>query len=130
MARSILAVLAGWASVGALVVLTDLILMKLFPHGYTPGQMPSDTTSAISLFTSTAYSILGGWITAALAPSYPWRHVVALCIWGELMAGLSMAFTMGQVQIWYQLGLIALWLPAIAIGAFLRAGKPRFGPEP
>jgi hypothetical protein len=124
MARSILAVLAGWGSVGVLVVLTDGLLHLLFPGQYTEGKQPPDHLAALSLLTSTCYSVLGGWVTARIAKSKPWRHILALIVWGELMGVLSLVMTWGQIQAWYQIGLIAAWLPAVVAGGWIRAGRP------
>jgi hypothetical protein len=124
MLRSILSVLAGWAAVGLLVVLTDLVLGRLFPAEYVSGRIPPDRLSALSLATATLYSVLGGWITARLAGSRPWRHAVYLILWGELMGAISAVMTWGQIQWWYQLGLLAAWPLAIAAGCWLRAGSP------
>jgi hypothetical protein len=124
MLRSILSVLAGWAVVGLLVVLTDLVLGRLFPAEYVSGRIPPDRLSALSLATATLYSVLGGWITARLAGSRPWRHAVYLILWGELMGAISAVMTWGQIQWWYQLGLLAAWPLAIAAGCWLRAGSP------
>ncbi|MEJ5367897.1 MAG: hypothetical protein WHT08_06240 [Bryobacteraceae bacterium] len=124
MLRSILSVLAGWASVGILVVLTDLVLGKVFPGEYVAGQMPPDRLAALSLGTSTLYSVLGGWITVKLAARQPWRHAVYLILWGELMGVLSAVMTWGQIQSWYQMGLLATWPAAIAAGCWLAAGSP------
>lgn len=124
MVRSILAVLAGWGSVGVLVVLTDGLLHMLHPGEYTEGKMPPDHLAAISLFTSTMYSIVGGWITARIAQAKPWHHILGLIVWGELMGIASMIATWGQIQAWYQIGLIVAWAPAVVAGGWIRAGKP------
>ncbi len=124
MLRSILSVLAGWASVGILVVLTDLVLGKLFPGEYVAGKIPPDSLSALSLGTATLYSVLGGWITGKLAARQPWRHAVYLILWGELMGVLSAVMTWGQIQWWYQIGLLVAWPVAIAAGCRLAAGSP------
>lgn len=124
MARSILAVLAGWGCVGVLVVLTDGLLHLLFPAQYTMGKMPPDHLAAVSLATSTLYSVVGGWVTARIAKDRPWRHIVGLMVWGELMGVASLIATWGQVQAWYQVGLIVAWIPAVAAGGWIRAGKP------
>ena len=128
MARSILAVLAGWGIVGVFVVLTDMLLMKLFPTEYVTGKPPSDQLAAVSLATSSLYSVAGGWLTARIAATKPWHHILGLMIWGEIMGIVSMVMTWGQVQMWYQIGLIVMWLPAVVAGGWIRAGKPRFGP--
>jgi hypothetical protein len=127
MLRSILSVLAGWASVGILVVLTDLVLGKMFPAEYVAGKIPPDRLAALSLGISTLYSVLGGWITAKLAARRPWRHAVYLILWGEIMGVLSAVMTWGQIQWWYQTGLLVAWPVAIAAGCWLAAGAPSGG---
>lgn len=124
MLRSIFSVLAGWASVGILVVLTDLALGKLFPGEYVAGRMPPDRLAVLSLGTATLYSVLGGWITVKLAARQPWRHAVYLILWGELMGALSVVMTWGQIQSWYQIGLLVAWPAAIAAGCWLAAIPP------
>lgn len=124
--RSVLSVLAGWATVGALVVATDGLLMALFPDRYVAGRLPPDSLAALSLATSTLWSTAGGWVTARLAPFKPWHHILGLILWGELLGFVSAALTWGQVQLWYQVGLLILWTPAVCLGGWLRAGKPSF----
>lgn len=128
MARSILAVLAGWGSVGILVVLTDGLLHLLFPTEYTMGKQPPDYLAAISLLTSTVWSVAGGWVTARIAKNKPWHHILGLIVWGELMGVVSLVMTWGQIQPWYQIGLIVAWLPAVVAGGWIRAGKPTLRP--
>jgi hypothetical protein len=125
MIRSVLAVLAGWGIVGVLVVITDLVLMKIFPDQYVSGKMPPDNLAALSLATSTLWSVLGGWVTARIAAFKPWHHILGLVVWGELMGIASAVMTWGQIQSWYQIGLIVMWMPAVAAGAWICAGKPQ-----
>lgn len=126
-ARSVLSVLAGWGSVGVLVVSTDLALSRLFPSEYVPGRMPPDRLAAIGLGTGTMYSVLGGWVTARLAPLRPWAHLLGLMIWGELLGLVSAVVTWGQTQEWYQIGLLVMWTPAVVLGGWIHAGKPQLG---
>jgi len=125
MLRSILSILGGWGVVGVLVVLTDTLLGKVFPKEYVPGTMPPDHLAALSLATSTIYSVIGGWVTARIAPEKHWQHVMGLLVWGEVMGIASTAMTWGQIQPWYQLGLLVLWPVAVIIGGWIRIGKPR-----
>ncbi len=124
--RSVLSVLAGWATVGALVVATDAALAAIFPGDYIAGRLPPDSLAAASLATSTIWSVAGGWVTARLAPFKPWHHILGLILWGELLGFVSAALTWGQTQLWYQAGLLIMWTPAVFLGGWLRAGKPRF----
>ncbi|MBI5085773.1 MAG: hypothetical protein HZB13_14385 [Acidobacteria bacterium] len=123
MVRSILAVLAGWGTVGVLVVCTDLVMTKIFPDQYVAGKMPPDSLAALSLATSTLWSVVGGWVTARLAASKPWRHILGLFLWGELMGVVSAVMTWGLMQHWYQIGLLLAWLPAVVAGGWIRVGK-------
>lgn len=125
MVRSIFAVLLGWAAVGVLVVATDTAMMKMYPDQYVHGQLPPDYLVWVSLLTSTLWSVLGGYVTARLAPRKVWHHILGLAIWGELMGVASAIATWGQVQTWYQIGLLVLWAPAVALGGWLRAGSRR-----
>lgn len=120
--------LAGWGSVGVLVVLTDGLLHLLFPSEYTMGKRPPDYLAALSLVTSTLWSVVGGWVTARIAKTKPWHHILGLIVWGELMGVVSLVMTWGQIQAWYQIGLIVAWLPAVVAGGWIRAGKPTLQP--
>jgi hypothetical protein len=127
MIRSILVVLAGWVAVGILVVCTDGVLHSIYPNEYVDGKIPPDWLSAVSLVTSTLWSVVGGWVTARLAASKPWHHWLGLVVWGELMGIASAVMTWGKIQSWYQIGLIIAWAPAVGIGCWIRAGKPTLG---
>ena len=122
MVRSILAVLGGWMAVGVLVVVTDLVLGRMYPQAYVAGKIPPDYLSALSLATSIVYSIAGGWLTALIAAKRKWTHVWALVAWGLLMGIASAIFTWGQIQHWYQIGLILGWIPAVLLGGYIKIG--------
>jgi hypothetical protein len=116
MLRTILAVLAGWMTTGVLVVCFDLILRKVIPNDYRDGQIPPDSVTALVLMTSALFSIPAGWVTARLARTDPARHVVYLILWGLLMGIVSAVMSWGQIQWWYQIGLIVLWAPMVLLG--------------
>ncbi|HPT27232.1 MAG TPA: hypothetical protein PLZ95_12490 [Bryobacteraceae bacterium] len=119
MLRSILAVLAGWGTTGVLVVCFDLILRKVIPNDYRDGQIPPDGVSAMVLATSALFSIPAGWVTAKLARIDPSRHVVYLVLWGLLMGIISAVMAWGQIQWWYHIGLLILWIPMVLLGGRL-----------
>jgi MFS family permease len=125
MLRTILAVLGGWMSVGVLVVSTDLLLTQIYPDEYKRGSIPPDYLSGISLFTSTIWSVVGGWICALIAKDRHWRHNFYLILWGLLMGVVSAVMTWGQIQNWYQIGLIVAWPFAVSLGCWIRARNLR-----
>ncbi len=104
---------------GILVVCFDLILRKVIPNDYRDGQIPPDSVTSMVLATSALFSIPAGWVTAKLAKSDPARHVVYLILWGLLMGIVSAIMSWGQIQWWYQIGLIVLWIPAVLLGGRL-----------
>jgi hypothetical protein len=130
MLRSILAVLGGWAVVGVLVVCTDFALMAMFPDQYKEGVVPPDHLAGISLATSTLWSVVGGWVCALIAVRKPWHHLVALMVWGEILGIATAFYYWGKMQSWYLVGLPLLWIPAIFIGGWIKAGKPAFTEHP
>ena len=121
--RSLLAVLAGWAAIQALVVATDAVLVRLFPRQYGAGLIPPDWLTALTLCTGLIWSAAGGWLTARLAPERPWRHALYLILWGETLGFIYAAATLGQIQWWYPAGLLALYPAAVAAGAWLHVRR-------
>jgi len=119
MLRTILAVLAGWLTTGVLVVCFDLVLRKMLPNDYREGQIPPDWVTAMVLATSCLFSVPAGFVTAKLGKSDPSRHVVYLILWGLLMGIVSAVMSWGQIQWWYQIGLIVLWVPMVLLGGRL-----------
>lgn len=71
------------------------------------------------LVTSALFSIPAGWVTAKLARTDPSRHVVYLVLWGLLMGIVAAAMAWDQIQWWYHVGLILLWIPAVLFGGRL-----------
>lgn len=114
---SVLAVLAGYvvfgASAGALFAVT--------------GQDPHTTPTALFMVAGTAYgvafAILGGWLTARLAPSNPTAHVrvVALVIGGIGLASLAFQYSRGSV--WSELATVLVMAPSTLVGTRLAARR-------
>ena len=113
MGRSIVAVVAGFLAVAGLSLATDQLFHVL--EVYPPwGQPMYDTwDNVLALSYRVIYTVLGGFITARLAPRAPMRHVMILAIIG-LVAGSAGAI--GAIAIG---GLGPNWYPiAIAVTAF------------
>jgi hypothetical protein len=112
-------VLTGYMSIGVLVVLTDMVVGKICPSNYVSGTTPPAFYFVVSLVAAPLYSVLGGWICARLSRK-PWRDAVALVIFGEIMGVASLAMTWNSQPHWYGLALLALYPPAVLLGAWLR----------
>jgi hypothetical protein len=111
--KSIVAVIAG---VGAnlLAIPVDLALQSA-------GVFPTEAEGpyALALAYRLAFAVLGGWVTARLAPSSPMKHGWALGLLGVVFASLGAAANWSAGHHWYPLAIIALGLPATVTGARL-----------
>jgi hypothetical protein len=115
--RSIGAVVAG---VGAnlLAIPFDVALMAA---GLFAASDPSagEAQYLLALSYRSAFAVLGGWVTARLAPSSPMTHALVLGGLGVLLASAGAAAQWHLGHHWYPLLLVAVSLPASWGGARL-----------
>lgn len=107
--RSIASVFLGFLAVALLSLGTDQVLhvLKVYPPWGQPMHEPGLNLLALSY--RCIFTVMGGYITARLAPQAAMRHVLVLAIIGFLMG------TLGVVGTW-NLNLGPHWYPiAIAI---------------
>jgi hypothetical protein len=121
--KSIGAVLAG-AIVAILLELgTDELLRQL--HVFPPLSQPMTDSRLLGLATvyRTIYGVVGGYVTAWLAPSRPMLHAFILGTLGELAAIAGVIATWNDVDKygphWYPIALVVLALPPALLGAWL-----------
>lgn len=123
--KSIGAVLAGFVTVAVLSVGTDsaLVAMGVFPAAdqgvYDNGLL------ALALAYRTVYTVLGGWVTAKLAPQKSRLHVLILAGLGTLggVGGVVAATTMPLSPLWYPVALAVLAFPSVWWGGRLGGQK-------
>lgn len=109
--KSIGAVLVGFLTVVILSTVTDTILEKLGIFPSPQGELFITWMLVLAFFYRSIYTVIGGYITARLAPNRPMRHVTILGIIGTI-AGIG-----GIIAGW---NLSAHWYPiAIAATGFL-----------
>lgn len=119
--RSIGAVVAGLATVVVLSTGTDLAL----EHSVLPAMNTAQVSPpllALALSYRILFGVLGGYVTARLAPSRPMTHATILGVIGTLaaIAGIFAMWRFGNQ--WYPIALAVLALPQIWAGAWL-AGR-------
>ena len=112
------AFIAGFATVAVLSMLTDTVLHStgIYP---TDGSVGSDANLAFALAYRTAFTILGGYIAARLAPAHGLRMSVILGIVGTLAATAGAVAMWSVGHHWYPVALAALALPSTALGGWL-----------
>jgi hypothetical protein len=119
--KSIGSVLAGFITVIILSMLADLVVEGLGilppptqPEAIVPWML------ALALAYRTVITVFGGYLTAALAPNRPMRHVIILGILGTFggIAGTIGAWSLGNH--WYPIALAVLALPSVWLGGTWR----------
>src|SRR5690242_12547763 len=106
--KSIGAVLAGIIVIVLLSVATDAVLHAagIMP---SPDQPQSDAKLLLATVYRTLYGVIGGYVTARLAPAKPLRHAVILGVIGILLGLLGLAMTRNMPAVagheWYPIAL-------------------------
>jgi hypothetical protein len=122
---SIAAVLAGFVVVAAASLGTDQVfhLLKVYPPWGEPMRSPG--ANALALAYRIIYSVLGGYITAKLAPRNPVKHAIILGSIGFVISVLGVFITlpMHLGPAWYPIGLAVTALPCSWLGGFLYSRK-------
>ena len=121
--KGIGAILAGMIFIVVSHTATDLVLEKL---GIFP---PPDQGLHITWMVVTAtiyrsiFTVVGGYITAALAPNLRMRYVMILGLIGVAAStfGAIVTIPMGLGPAWYPIALAALALPCAWLGGKLKA---------
>lgn len=122
--RSAFAIIAGIVTNAVPALLIDQVLhmTAVYPPWGQPMFEPELNLLAFSY--RLVLAVLGGYVTARLAPSAPLRHAVILGGIGIVLSGLgaiaSMPLDIGPD--WYPLSLVVISLPASWLGGRLYAG--------
>jgi hypothetical protein len=120
--RSAAAVGLGFIAVAVLSLGTDevLHLLRVYPPWGEP--MWDTGLNLLALSYRVLYGVVGGYITAKLAPRTPMRHVVVLGVLGFIAgsAGAITAITMADLgPNWYPIALALTAFPSVWLGGVL-----------
>jgi len=127
MARRVVAVIAGFVAVAGLSLATDELFHVLAI--YPPWGQPMYGTGLYLLALSYRIvdTILGGFVTARLAPRAPMRHVMVLGLIGLAAgtAGAIVAITRGDLgPNWYPIAIAVTAYPCTWLGGRLAVKTP------
>ena len=122
-AKSAGAIIAGLLTVGVLSTATDFALAALgvFPP-ITDGTF-APWMLGVALAYRMAYTVLGGYVAARLAPRFPMRHAITLGIVGTIagMAGIAAGWDMPHI--WYPILIAVTGFPCTWLGGYLRVNQ-------
>ncbi len=123
--KSIWAVLAGFLVVVILSTATDGVLEKIgiFPSPTEPGVYMTTWMLILALLYRSAYTVLGGYVTAMLAPQNPMKHVKVLAIIGTIAGILGAIIGWNLSEHWYPIALAVTAYPLVWWGGKLRLKK-------
>jgi hypothetical protein len=78
---------------------------------------------ALALAYRTAYTVLGGYVTARLAPQNPMKHVWVLAVLGQIggIAGVVGGWNLSAH--WYPIAIAVLAIPSVWLGGWLQARR-------
>ncbi|MGH7711805.1 MAG: hypothetical protein ACREOG_11010 [Gemmatimonadaceae bacterium] len=124
--RSTGAVLAGFFTIVVLSLVTDQVLhvLQVYPPWGQP--MFDPALNALALAYRSVYTVLGGYLTARLAPNAPVRHAFALGVIGLIVGGAAAITTITKYDLgpdWYPIALALTGLPLSWLGGLLYRAK-------
>jgi hypothetical protein len=119
---SIAAILAGFIAVAVLSLATDQLLHML--EVYPPWGEPMYGTglNLLALSYRVLYTVLGGYITASLAPHAPMRHVLVLGVLGLIAGSAGAIAAISTADLgpnWYPIAVALTGFPCVWLGGLL-----------
>ena len=118
--HAFLALLAGYATMAALVMAMTALLVRLTPSWVGGQGRPRPGYVVVNLGYSFLAAAAGGYVTAWVAVANPLYHVLVLAIIVLVLAALSALQSRGQQPIWYQLALVVAGPLGVMAGGLLR----------
>ena len=125
--RSAAAVFLGFISVAVLSLATDQVLhvLEVYPPWGQPMWDPGLNLLALSY--RLLYTVLGGYITASLAPRSPMRHVAVVGLLGFIAGSAGAIVAMRLANLgpnWYPITLAVTAFPTVWLGGVLHGVWP------
>ena len=125
--KSALAIVAGLLTIVATHMGTDQLMHAWGVFPPASQGMHDPALNALALAYRSAFTVLGCWLTARLAPSHPRDHALVLGLIGTALAsaGAIAARDMNLGPAWYPLALAVTAFPLAWVGASLHRSEGR-----
>jgi hypothetical protein len=119
--RSVLAIVAGFASTVVLALGTDFAVRSSFPASFDSSGATQDPAFLLAGIAYTAvFGVVGSFVAARSAPSRPLLHALIL---GGIAFAISVAAQASRWAtgpVWYHLAAVVFVLPSAWLGGWLR----------
>jgi hypothetical protein len=122
--RSVIAVAAGFVTVAGLSLATDQVLHVLEVYPPWPEPMYSTGLNLLALSYRILYTVLGGYVTARLAPHAPMRHVMACGVIGLVLGTVGAIAAIAMADLgpsWYPILVALTGFPCVWLGGVLHS---------
>lgn len=118
--KNVSALVAGFATVALLSMATDSVFIRIgiFPE-QSQGVPYVSSLLIIALLYRTLFTVVGGYVTARLAPEKPMRLVYILGVLGTLAAIGGVIVGWNLSAHWYPIALAVLAFPSVALGGWI-----------
>ncbi len=121
MLRSVLSVIAGSAIWTVLWLTSNQAILAALPGYFRPdGTTDSTGVLLLILVLSVIYSVIAGFVTAAVAARSEMRHALALGILQLIFGIIAQSQFWDVMPLWYHLIFLALLIPGNLAGGKLR----------
>ena len=129
MGRSAVSIIAGFALWTILWLAVNTILQNAFPKLYGPSGDPVAVLLVILLVLSALYSVVSGYVTAAMAERDPERHALYLGL-VLLTVGLFVQIqNWNLAPAWFHVFFLGLLAPGTMLGGYLQATRSTPAPS-
>lgn len=118
--HAFLALLAGFATMALLVILSTEALGRLLPEWVGEQGKPEPGYAFVNLGYSFLAAAAGGYVTGWASPANPLIHVLVLGIVVLAMSALSALQSKGKQPVWYALTMLALMPLGVLAGGLVR----------
>ena len=120
--RSVLAILLGWATPFAGWIVATIVIAIVHRGAFKPGEQLSAEWLLVTLVISSVLSVVGGFVTGAIAQRREIWHAIGLAL---LMLSFLLYFTIRdwsttQTPHWYTVVALVSVIPTIFLGGWLR----------
>ncbi len=123
MARSILAVLAGWLVWGVVCQLGDGGVRYFTPKDFDEkGLTESTSILIVLLLLRVGYSIISGATTGLIAATNPMGHVYALCLFNFIFGAVVQYLYRDALPMWFHVVFLVSLIPSILLGGYFSTG--------